>query len=175
MLSGSSFRLPADTVNRTTRVLPNPDNSCATDTSAAGSCLFDRAHLYREGTWTRPSSSGQDGALSRRKPGFDSPWAYQISLRSALFAAQCFGHRRLVSFEPSVRAIVKPDCSGLGDGRFHATDSAVVSAVASKAPRQMERPLAGDTVPSCRRSGVANRDGVGRRRHLQGNQGRRHA
>ena len=25
---------------------------------------------------TRPSSSGQDGALSRRKPGFDSPWAY---------------------------------------------------------------------------------------------------
>jgi hypothetical protein len=28
---------------------------------------------------TRPSSSGQDGALSRRKQGFDSPWAYQTS------------------------------------------------------------------------------------------------
>ena len=31
-VSGSYPRLPMETVNRTTRVLPNPDNSCATDT-----------------------------------------------------------------------------------------------------------------------------------------------
>jgi hypothetical protein len=30
--SGSSIRLPMEAENRTTRVLPNPDNSCATDT-----------------------------------------------------------------------------------------------------------------------------------------------
>ena len=28
----------------------------------------------------RPSSSGQDDALSRRKQGFDSPWAYHFPL-----------------------------------------------------------------------------------------------
>jgi hypothetical protein len=33
--------------------------------------------LYIAGSGKRPSSSGQDGALSRRKQGFDSPWAYQ--------------------------------------------------------------------------------------------------
>ena len=41
-------------------------------------------HLPRApATWSspalRPSSSGQDVALSRRKPGFDSPWARQKS------------------------------------------------------------------------------------------------
>jgi hypothetical protein len=30
-LSDSSIRLLAEAENRTTRVLPNPDNSCATD------------------------------------------------------------------------------------------------------------------------------------------------
>src|SRR5258708_3070540 len=32
-LPGSSIRLPSEAENRTTRVLPNPDNSCAIDTS----------------------------------------------------------------------------------------------------------------------------------------------
>jgi Transposase zinc-ribbon domain len=33
MSSGSLIRLPTEARNRTTRVLPNPDNSCATDTA----------------------------------------------------------------------------------------------------------------------------------------------
>ena len=34
----------------------------------------------------RPSSSGQDDALSRRKQGFDSPWAYHfLLLRCSMF------------------------------------------------------------------------------------------
>jgi catechol 2,3-dioxygenase-like lactoylglutathione lyase family enzyme len=39
-------------------------------------CVLRNAGLYRR-SLPRPSSSGQDGALSRRKQGFDSPWAYQ--------------------------------------------------------------------------------------------------
>jgi hypothetical protein len=35
MLSGSSIRLPTEAGNRTTRVLPNPDNSCATDSGCS--------------------------------------------------------------------------------------------------------------------------------------------
>ena len=47
------------------------------------SCILRKASLYRY-FCTRPSSSGQDGALSRRKPGFDSPWAYQFPRSSFL-------------------------------------------------------------------------------------------
>ena len=35
------------------------------------------AHYKPSRSGQRPSSSGQDAALSRRKQGFDSPWAYQ--------------------------------------------------------------------------------------------------
>src|SRR5207237_3658300 len=36
--SGSSIRLQPEAENRTTRVLPNPDNSCATDSTSCGEC-----------------------------------------------------------------------------------------------------------------------------------------
>ena len=39
-------------------------------------CFLQTASLYRD-FCARPSSSGQDTALSRREQGFDSPWAYQ--------------------------------------------------------------------------------------------------
>ena len=42
-------------------------------------CICAPASLYRHFLPARPSSSGQDTALSRREQGFDSPWAYQIN------------------------------------------------------------------------------------------------
>ncbi len=45
---------------------------------SAGIALLPRQVYISESYLAlRPSSSGQDGALSRRKQGFDSPWAYQ--------------------------------------------------------------------------------------------------
>jgi hypothetical protein len=42
MSSGSSIRLPTEAENRTTRALPNPDNSCATDMTSSAKRLLQQ-------------------------------------------------------------------------------------------------------------------------------------
>src|SRR5689334_11884670 len=45
---GSSIRLHPEAQNRTTRVLPNPDNSCANDTSRKSGCEIASNDIYHE-------------------------------------------------------------------------------------------------------------------------------
>ena len=62
-----------------------------------------KPRLYRDLS-SRPSSSGQDGALSRRKPGFDSPWAYHLTLCIIwIFGGSMW--RRLPTSDPIDRGI----------------------------------------------------------------------
>ena len=49
-----------------------------------GQRLTPRGGLDTERVSPRPSSSGQDTALSRREQGFDSPWARQLPLEIGL-------------------------------------------------------------------------------------------
>src|SRR4030095_13229081 len=67
MLSGSSIRLQPEAENRTTRVLPNPDNPCATD------MLMPRSWTFAAGSARLAPNRGPRGHASGGGPaGLDT-------------------------------------------------------------------------------------------------------
>jgi hypothetical protein len=105
----------------------------------AGSCRPDGQRFRRsrltarpfhrsEPRSPRPSSSGQDTALSRREQGFDSPWARHPLPNISLFRALAF--RRGTEVDPATEvdaAVCGPCFAAAASGHSNSVDRAICS------------------------------------------------
>ena len=93
MLSGSLIRLLTEAENRTTRVLPNPDNSCATDNGYLAACGVSPHIVLAAIAFAFLSVSPIDG---RRITSFETPHTPRLATVAYVLRGYCIAVVTLV-------------------------------------------------------------------------------